>query len=159
MKVKIITVVIFLLSKICCSQNDSIRSLNIKLKTVRYSSAFVAGFAEGTMDAISFHYDSFQKVHKNVNHQFWNPQLSWKNKWRNGNKIEGEKFIGSSTFLVWTTDGWHMLKAINRLATFGATITIVIGDKKKWTYYAKEILISYAANRAGFYTSYNLIYK
>ena len=156
---KALIIILFLINTICFSQSDSIRYLNIKLKTVRYSSAFVAGFAEGTMDAISFHYDSFQKVHPNANPQFWNPQLSWENKWRNGNKIEGEKFIGSSTFLVWTTDGWYGLKAVNRLATFGATITIVNGDKKKWTYYAKELLISYAANRAGFYTSYNLIYK
>lgn len=152
-------VAFYLTFGVCFAQTDSIRSLNIKLKTVRYSSAFIAGFTEGTMDAISFHYNSFQKVHVHANPQFMNPELSWKNKWRNGNKIEGEKFIGSSTFLVWTTDGWHALKAVNRLATFGATITIVIGDKKKWTYYAKELLISYAANRAGFYTSYNLIYK
>lgn len=155
----ILFVSLFLITGMCFSQKDSIRNLNIKLKTVRYSSAFIAGFAEGTMDAISFHYDSFQKVHPNANPQFWNPQLSWENKWYNGDTKQGEKFLGSSTFLVWTTDGWHGLKAVNRLATFGATITIVIGDKKKWTYYAKEILISYVSNRAGFYTSYNFIYK
>ncbi len=150
---------IFLFSTICFSQKDSICNLNIKLKAVRYSSAFIAGFAEGTMDAISFHYDKFQKVHPNASPQFWDPSLSWKNKWYNGNPNEGEKFLGSSTFLVWTTDGWHALKAVNRLTTIGGSIVITIGEKKKWTYYAKELLISYAANRAGFYTSYNLIYK
>jgi len=159
MKNKLLFITISLICTTCFSRNDSIRSLNIKLKTVRYSSAFIAGFAEGTMDAISFHYDRFQKVHPNANAKFWDPQLSWTNKWYNGNKNEGEKFVGSSSFLVWTTDGWHGLKAVNRLTTIGGTIIITIGEKKKWHYYAKELLISYAVNRAGFYTSYNLIYK
>jgi len=152
-------VVFYLTIGVCFAQKDSIRSLNIKLKTIRYSSAFVSGFAEGTMDVISFHYDSFQKVHHNANPQFWNPQLSWKNKWKNGDKVQGEKFLGSSTFLVWTTDAWHGLKAVNRLTTIGGSIVITIGEKKKWWWYAKELAIGYAINRVGFYTSYNLIYK
>jgi hypothetical protein len=41
------------------------------------------------------------------NQQYWNPVLSCRNKYKNGNKEEGPKFFGSTTFLVWTTDAWH----------------------------------------------------
>lgn len=149
-------------SKPAFVKNDSlkhIRNKNIALKTIRYSSAYVSGFAEGMQDAISFHYNDFKGVHPSVNDQFWNPEISWKNKWKNGDKSQGEKFFGSSSFLVWTADAWHGLKAINRVGTIGASIIIPIGTKKKWTYYAKELAIGYLINRAGFYTSYNLIYK
>lgn len=136
-----------------------IRNMNIALKTVRYSSAFVAGYAEGMQDVLSFHPDNFSKMHPNANKQFWLPDYSWKNKWKNGDKSQGEKFFGSSSFLVWTTDAWHGLKSINRVGTLGASIIIPIGSKKKWTYYAKELIIGYLFNRVGFYASYNLIYK
>lgn len=43
---------------------------------------------------------------------WWNKNDSWKNKWKNGDPEQGEKFFGSSTFLVWLTDGWHLFQAI-----------------------------------------------
>ena len=39
---------------------------------------------------------------------FFDSTVSWKNKWKNGDPNQGEKFFGSSTFLVWTTDAWHL---------------------------------------------------
>lgn len=32
----------------------------------------------------------------------------WKNKWKNGDRAQGERFPGSSTFFVAYTDGWHL---------------------------------------------------
>lgn len=159
MKIKVFFITISLICTTCFSQSDSIRSLNIKLKTIRYSSAFLAGFAEGTMDAISFHYASFQKVHPNADAQFWNPSISWENKWKNGDPQQGEKYLGSSTVFVPFQDAWHGLKGGKTIFTIGSTLIIPIGEKKSWKWYAKEIAIGYIANRAGFYTSYNLIYK
>jgi hypothetical protein len=43
---------------------------------------------------------------------FCDGNLSWKNKWKNGDSKQGERFLGSSTFLVWTTDLWHLLKTL-----------------------------------------------
>ena len=39
---------------------------------------------------------------------WWNKDKSWKNKWKHGIPELGERFFGSSTILVWLTDGWHM---------------------------------------------------
>ena len=55
--------------------------------------------------------------------QFTDPALSWKNKWKNGNRTQGERFFGSSTFLVWTTDAWHLSKTLMLLCFSIAIVT------------------------------------
>ena len=63
------------------------------------------------MDKLQFHYD--KSIFKNFkNQQFWDGRISWKNKWKNGDKEQGEKFPGSSTFFVFTTDAWHLFQSI-----------------------------------------------
>lgn len=44
------------------------------------------------------------------NNKFWNPRISWVNKWKNGDPNQGEKFLFSSTILSFLTDGWHLLQ-------------------------------------------------
>ncbi len=41
---------------------------------------------------------------------FWNNETAWKNKWRNGDPSEGERFWGSSHIFASCTDGWHVVK-------------------------------------------------
>lgn len=43
---------------------------------------------------------------------WWNKDQSWMNKWGYFDPYKGwvEKFPGSSTVFVWTTDGWHFLQ-------------------------------------------------
>jgi hypothetical protein len=43
---------------------------------------------------------------------WFNPYKSWVLKWKNGDRSQGERFFGSSTFLVWLTDGWHLVKLL-----------------------------------------------
>jgi hypothetical protein len=72
------------------------------------------GFFEAVMDKLQFHYN--KSVFKNFkNQQFWNPKISWKNKWKNGDKDKGEKFPFSSTLFVFTTDAWHLAKFFRNL--------------------------------------------
>lgn len=77
----------------------------------------IAGFAEAVMDKLQFHYN--KSIFKGFRNQiFWNPKLSWRNKWKNGNKEEGERFLFSSSLLVGLTDGWHLMKSIRTLGLF-----------------------------------------
>lgn len=69
----------------------------------------LAAFFNACMDALYSNFDG--SIFKNLNPNFWNPYKSWVNKWKNGDKSQGEKFFGSSTFLVMFTDGWHLLKS------------------------------------------------
>ena len=77
---------------------------------ITLSCIILAGISNAIMDKISFHYDN--SIFKNTSIEQWaNPKLSWKNKWKNGDRKNGERFIGSSTIFVWTTDLWHLAKS------------------------------------------------
>jgi hypothetical protein len=96
---------------------------------------FLAGLAEGTMDRLQFRLPLLIK-HKWIGHHFWDPRVSWKNKWKWQNKAsalgypipmkKGEKFPLSSTVLVFLTDGWHLLKWFRNRFIDGAIICLVI---------------------------------
>lgn len=47
---------------------------------------------------------------------FWHKNKSWQNKWKNGDKKQGEKFFGSSRWFVSLTDAWHLFGLIFRLS-------------------------------------------
>lgn len=60
------------------------------------------------MDVLAFKYKT--SIFKNFNPQFWKASVSWRNKYKNGNKELGPKFFGSTTFLVFITDAWHLFQ-------------------------------------------------
>jgi len=105
---------------------------------------FAAGAFEGVMDHLQFHYDK--------PNQFWNPSTSWRNKYRNRDVSQGMTFRGK--YLVFTTDGWHLMK-FGRNATLFTAFTLKIGEKKKWYWYLAEGAGYWFVNRVGF----NLTYK
>ena len=47
---------------------------------------------------------------------FWHKNKSWQNKWKNGDKSQGEKFWLSSTFFVAQTDAWHLFGVLFRIS-------------------------------------------
>lgn len=82
---------------------------------------FFGGLAAGTQDVLTNHYsqaDIFPQAQGEYllgqGPQFWNPQISWRNKWAGGDPANGERFPLSSTFFVSITDAWHMADAIER---------------------------------------------
>lgn len=110
---------------------------------------FASGAFEGVMDHLQFHYDK--------PNQFWNPDISWQNKYRNRDVSQGRTFWGK--YMVWTTDGWHMMK-------FGRNITLFSGFvlhinktqvKKRWYWYMLEGAGYWAINRAGFNLTYYIL--
>lgn len=70
----------------------------------------LAGVFNAFMDKLQFHYPNsiFPKL---GNDKFWNPSVSWKNKykdWDGGDRRA--KFPFSKTTLVFLTDGWHLFQ-------------------------------------------------
>jgi len=116
----------------------------IKKYIVPASLVFVAGGFEGAMDGLQFHYDK--------PNQFWNPDISWTNKYRNNDPLQGKNFRGK--YLVFTTDGWHLMKFGRNAFTMGAIVT-AIGEKRKWWVYIVEGLSYWTINRIGFNLVYN----
>jgi len=70
----------------------------------------LAAFFNGLMDTLLFRYETsiFSKYPKL--RQFFDTFYSYKNKYKNKDIRQGKKFFGSTTFLVWLTDGWHLFK-------------------------------------------------
>jgi hypothetical protein len=70
----------------------------------------LAGVFNAVMDVLNFKFHS--SIFRFWNNQQWiNPSLSSANKWKYENSIwAGERFFGSSTFLVFITDMWHLSK-------------------------------------------------
>jgi len=52
--------------------------------------------------------------------QWWNKNLSWPLKWKNGDPKQGERFPLSSTLLVGFTDGWHLFQMLEIIFVFTA---------------------------------------
>ena len=85
-----------------------------------------AAVSESIMDKIQFHYDKSIFKNSKYNQLFWNPIESWKNKWKED--LKTEKFIGSSTLFVFTTDAWHLFKFFRNTSLFIGLPLIAIGD-------------------------------
>jgi len=84
----------------------------------------VAGALNAVMDRIAFTFKT--SVFKDLNPMFWDVSKSWKNQWKQPMQPSysdwyyfglykpryQENYPFSSTFLVWTTDAWHLAKTL-----------------------------------------------
>ncbi len=77
---------------------------------------FLAGIAEAHMDTLQFHF--YRSRFSSFNHSFWNPEISWKNKYKLNDPRYGAKFPGSTTIFVFITDGWHLMKFFRNIFMF-----------------------------------------
>lgn len=85
---------------------------------------------------------------------WFNPAVSWKNKYKNRNRLEGEKFFLSTSVLVAFTDQYHLNTFINRVA-WTSTVLIKIGEgKRPLKHYLLDALYYTACHQAGFALMY-----
>ena len=87
---------------------------------------------------------------------FWHKNKSWQNKWKNGDKSQGERFWLSSTFFVAQTDAWHLFGTI-MFYSYWISFTIsgfIIGYNFTNKYYLFLLLIPYLS-RAIFHVFYS----
>lgn len=84
----------------------------------------LAGIANAIMDTITFRYDS--SMFSKLNPKFWDPKVSWKNKYKDPYKFAEnkwyylkilqpkyqEKFLYSSSMFVAVTDAWHLFQKL-----------------------------------------------
>ena len=108
----------------------------------------IAGLANGVMDLVNFH---FYLAPDWMDPQFWDVQISWKNKWvlaEDGKVTDLERFRWSSTFLVALTDGWHLMQKVMILAFCGA---VSYGKKRWWLWFMLSFIV--------FSIGFNITYK
>jgi hypothetical protein len=72
----------------------------------------LAAALNAVMDELQFHYDTSVFARFKSQQQWLDPRVSWRNKWKDGDQKQGEKFPLSSTSLVGLTDAWHCAKTL-----------------------------------------------
>lgn len=95
--------------------------MHIKAILIVGALSALSGAAKAVKDTISHHHDA--SVFATWNAQYWNPQESWKNKYKNYD--QGDKrprYPLASTWLVWTTDAWHLCDTLYRIFLIGAGV-------------------------------------
>jgi hypothetical protein len=132
------------------------------------SSAFVSGAMDGTIEAINYHYyDGFKLRCPKANDQYWDPALSWKNKYKNYDPQQGEKFAGSTTFFVAATDGYHVLRGGKRCLEAGALAwymndvycDTLMTKKRKFKKVIFDFLLLSAVRSVGFHFTYSWMFR
>ena len=79
-----------------------------------------ASFFDSVLDILDFHFT--ESYFNKLNPKFWNPEISWQNKWKDLGTGK-EKFLGSSTIFVFVTDAWHLAKFLMIKCIVFAVIT------------------------------------
>lgn len=128
----------------------------------------VTGMIDGTIESINYHYeDGFKLRCPKANDQFWNPAVSWKNKYKNNDPAQGAKFSGSTNVFVFTTDAYHLLRSTSRTVN-GLTLAYYIhqsreekalAKKKKWLRIAGDFLALTAIRTLGFHVTYSWLFR
>ncbi len=112
----------------------------------------LAGTANGIMDLIYFHWNKAPKFMQTFD-DFWNPAISWKNKWYKKRSTKQynflkERFWGSSRWFVFMTDGWHMCKEI-----MISSICLALALNFDFT------ILVFITFRLGWYVGFKIFYK
>jgi len=116
---------------------------------------FTAGASKGFNETLQFHWKEFHRQFPNLSAQWFNPAISWKNKYKNGDPSAGPRFPMSDNVLVMVTDQYHLNNFINRVSWISAFV-IKIGDsnKKPLKHYLLDLLYYSACYQAGFALTY-----
>jgi hypothetical protein len=75
------------------------------------------------MDVLAFKYK--YSIFYLKDQYYWNPSISWRNKYKNRKMSDGPAFFGSTTFLVFTTDAWHLFQFLSNSFIVISMILIV----------------------------------
>ena len=120
---------------------------------------FMGGVASGYHEVTLHHYPQFKRIHPFANDNYFYPAISWTQKYKNGDPLQGEAFFLSTTVLVPFTDFYHFTNMMDRTSFLCATMYVTIGEKKPWWHYAINVASTLVARRIGFGIVYDYIYK
>ena len=113
----------------------------------------MAAICNAGMDIIAHKYH--QSIFVKWNQHFWNPNASWTNKYKSKTSRE-PKFFGSTTFLVFTTDAWHLFQFLSN-SFMVITIMIALSQVKDLVWW--EYLIEFAILKVVWGMWFELFYK
>lgn len=103
----------------------SIMLVNSKGKNISRNTCFIlAGFLDGFNQELLFHYSKVKDKLPYLNDQYFDPSISWKNKYESN-------ILFSETLLVGLTDGYHLTRTLNKGFVIGGVLLL---DYKKGSF-------------------------
>ena len=114
------------------------------MKYISIILCFLAGFFKAVRDTLQFHFG--KSIFKNWNSDFWNPSVSWMNKYKDYPADKSEAFFLSKTVLVSLTDAWHLSELL-----MVACLLSILFIKTESIFYRLVAVIA-------FFFSFNLFY-
>ena len=148
----VILVIVLTLSALKCNA----QKFELKKRIIPASLTFISGMSDGLNQALQFRYSGFKKVFPKARDQWYDPSISWANKYKGRDPSKGAKFFGSTSFLVGTTDAYHATRTISNSFNAAAIVFSVSDGKKRWWVYLLEIGAYWTLNRIGFSIVYNI---
>jgi hypothetical protein len=123
-------------------------------KVITGSLVFIAGASKGFNETLMFHWDAFHQKFPHANPNWYNPESSWKNKYKDGDPDKGAKFPLSTTMLVATTDQYHFNNFINKTAWVSTIMIKMSEPRKSFKHYFLDMLYYTACHQMGFALTY-----
>lgn len=102
----------------------------------------ISGTARGVKDLASFNYPKLKGRFPSINDQFCNPNLSYKNKYKDGNRDLGAKFPLSTTALVPLTDLYHLTQFVMHTTLYMSCV-IPLASKHETKLPVKNLIARY----------------
>ena len=132
---------------------------NWKRVAVGASFTFTAGLANGFGEAISHHPNAVKSRFPNWPEQKWNPEYTWRNKYKDGIPENGPAFWGSTSVFIWATDPYHAKNYVRTGGLVLGTFVLTVGEKKPLKFVLLDMLVGAGAYYAGNYLTYNVIFR
>lgn len=154
---RIIVTLLLLTSFSLQAQEKSAHKLKWKIdknKIITGSLVFVGGAAKGFNETLQFNYKIFEKTFPGANEQWFDPKVSWRNKYEGGNPDNGPKSFLSTSVLVMFTDQYHLNNFIQKTAIMTALVIKIGEPKKPFKHYVYDLLWHTACYQAGFAATY-----
>lgn len=117
----------------------------------------LAGMSEGVMDTLQFHYSN-SHFYNFKNKSFWDPSISWQNKYKNNDPLDGPKFLFSTNLLVGITDGWHLFKLLRTFFIF-AGVFFIFMDCQTPFHCLIDVMIARIIFGVSFSLSYDYLFR
>lgn len=103
----------------------------ITIAIIHILSWILAAVCKAVMDTLQFHFEEsiFNRVIW-MRLKFWWPEMSWKNKYKNGDPKAGPRFLLSTTVFVFLTDAWHLFQfGMNFFITLALVTGMYLGSE------------------------------
>jgi hypothetical protein len=123
-------------------------------KWVTGSLVFTAGASKGFNETLMFHWKAFRNSFPKASSKWFNPNESWRNKYKNNDPDAGAKFPLSTSVLVMFTDQYHLNNFVNKMAWTSAFVVKLGEGKKPLKQYLLDFLYYNLCHQAGFALTY-----